>query len=202
MGIPERRIRHPDEDPNEELAGEWLSIHFVTRSDLRSRARQLTPRSRCRRTPPPSAAGGAAAARREQVLARHALARAAAQCSVLPWRWMFSRSQSSSGANSPRANWASRSPRSCPRLLEELGGVQVAERVRREVADRAAGPVDVLEAAAGVVGRGEAEVLLHPLVPRAGQVGGRQVAARASPARARSGAGCAGCRSPRRTRCG
>src|SRR5687767_8515101 len=31
------------------------------------------------------------------------------------------------------------------RLLEELGGVEVAERVGREVAERAAGPVDVLE---------------------------------------------------------
>src|SRR5438876_12035392 len=35
--------------------------------------------------------------------------------------------------------------------LEELGGVEVAERIGGEVADGAAGPVDVLEAAAGVV---------------------------------------------------
>jgi hypothetical protein len=56
------------------------------------------------------------------------------------------------------------------RLLEELGGVEVAERVGGEVADRAVGPVDVLEAAAGVVGRGEAEVLAHLFVPRAGDV--------------------------------
>src|SRR5688500_580336 len=46
-------------------------------------------------------------------------------------------------------------------LLEELGGVHVSQRVRREVADRASAPVDVLQTPAGVVGRREAEVLAH-----------------------------------------
>src|SRR5262249_31787328 len=44
-----------------------------------------------------------------------------------------------------------------PRLLHELSGVQVAQRVRREVADAAEAPVDVLQAPLRVVGRRQAQ---------------------------------------------
>ena len=50
-------------------------------------------------------------------------------------------------------------------LLPELPGDDVPERVRREVADRADGPVHVLEHAEGVVRRLDAEIVPHPLVP-------------------------------------
>src|SRR5438477_104453 len=62
------------------------------------------------------------------------------------------------------------------RLLEELRGVQVPQSVRREVTDRPIGPVDVLQTPARIVGRGDAKVFLHPLVPRGRDVGRGQVA--------------------------
>ena len=46
----------------------------------------------------------------------------------------------------------------------------VAERIRREVADAAARPVDVLQDAVGVVGHVDAEEVLHPRLPDLGQV--------------------------------
>ena len=51
------------------------------------------------------------------------------------------------------------------RLLEELRAVEVAERVGREVPQRGHRPVDVLQAAAAVVGHLEAEVAPVLLVP-------------------------------------
>jgi hypothetical protein len=88
----------------------------------------------------------------------------------------FSRSQPSSAPNSPRRNCAGSSG-ICARIgVPELCGVEVAERVGREVADRAHRPVDVLQAAAAVVGHLEAEVGADALVPGAGQLGDRQVA--------------------------
>src|SRR5262245_49593719 len=48
----------------------------------------------------------------------------------------------------------------------ELGGVEVAKRVSREVAQAAKAPVDVLQTAAGVVRRRQAEQFAEPLVPR------------------------------------
>ena len=55
-------------------------------------------------------------------------------------------------------------------LMKKLGRVQVAQRVGREIPQQAAGPVRVLEHAMGIVGRTDAQVLLHPLVPRRRQL--------------------------------
>src|SRR4051794_31997268 len=49
--------------------------------------------------------------------------------------------------------------------LPDLRRDQVAERVRREVADRAARPVDVLQNSLRVVGDADPEVVPHPAVP-------------------------------------
>ena len=66
-----------------------------------------------------------------------------------PGRWTFSLSHAFSRPNSPRR---SRLPAPAAGLTcgrHELGRVQVAQRVRREVADPADAPVDVLQAARG-----------------------------------------------------
>ena len=52
-----------------------------------------------------------------------------------------------------------------------MGGVEVAEGVGGEVAEATHGPVDVLEAAVGVVGDREAEEGLEGFVPGLGDVG-------------------------------
>ena len=57
------------------------------------------------------------------------------------------------------------------RGVEELGGVDVAEGVGREVAEAAHGPMDVLEAAFGVVFGFEAEEFFEGFVPGGGDVG-------------------------------
>ena len=59
--------------------------------------------------------------------------------------------------------------------LPQLAGDHVAEAVGGEVAEGAAGPVDVLEDAAGVVGDLEAEVVAVARVPGLGQVLEREV---------------------------
>src|SRR5262245_27897756 len=51
------------------------------------------------------------------------------------------------------------------RRIEELGRVQIAERIRREVPEPPHAPVDVLQAALRVVGRRDAQELLHAGVP-------------------------------------
>src|SRR5688572_30123198 len=61
------------------------------------------------------------------------------------------------------------------RLLEKLGRIKVAERVRGKVPDGAAGPVDVLQAAAGVIRGDDAEIFLHLRVPGCWEVGGREI---------------------------
>ena len=60
--------------------------------------------------------------------------------------------------------------------LPELRRGDVAERVRREVADRAAGPVRVLERAVRDVRHLDAEVLHHLRVPGLGNVGSGELA--------------------------
>ena len=55
-------------------------------------------------------------------------------------------------------------------LFPQLDGDEVAEGVGGEVADHPAGPVDILHHAIGVAGRGQAEEILHALVPGGGQV--------------------------------
>ena len=70
---------------------------------------------------------------------------------------------------------------------EELGGVDVAQRVGREVAEQPGAPVDVLQAALGVVGGGDrpASPGTSRSRPRAGRpLPGRR---RGAPAPARSG---------------
>ena len=66
------------------------------------------------------------------------------------------------------SSWA---PASASSALPELRRDQAAERVAREVAERAARPVHVLQDAAGVVGDLDAEQPAHAVVPRGGQVG-------------------------------
>ena len=60
--------------------------------------------------------------------------------------------------------------------VEELGGVDVAEGVGGEVAEPAHGPVDVLEAAFGVVFGAEAEEFFEGFVPGVGDVGDVEIA--------------------------
>jgi hypothetical protein len=62
------------------------------------------------------------------------------------------------------------------RRAEQLRRQHGAQRVAREVAEGAAGPVDVLQAAQPVVGRNDAEEIPHPLVPGARQVAHGEVA--------------------------
>ena len=60
------------------------------------------------------------------------------------------------------------------RALPDLHGHYVAERVRREVAERAGRPVHVLQHTLSVVGDIDAEVFVHARVPRFGQFGDRE----------------------------
>ena len=94
----------------------------------------------------------------------------------------------------------SRSPRSGTRARsKELGRVEVAERVGREIAEQAGRPVAVLQAPLRVAGRRDAQLAAVGVGPGAGQVGRRQGAAQqVCPFQPRSESGCAGCRSPRR----
>ena len=55
-------------------------------------------------------------------------------------------------------------------LGEELGRVDVAQRIGREIAEQPGAPVDVLKAALGVVGGRDAQGLAVLLVPGRGQV--------------------------------
>ena len=71
-------------------------------------------------------------------------------------------------------------------LGEQLRREQIAECVSREVAEKTRAPVNVLEAAFGIVARSDAEVLAIAFVPNAGDITDRQVA-RGAPVRARSG---------------
>src|SRR5262245_18454027 len=64
-----------------------------------------------------------------------------------------------------------------PRLLHELGGEEISERVSREIADPAEAPVDVLQTTVPVVRRRQVEQLLETLVPRPRQLRRRKVAA-------------------------
>src|SRR5689334_20364950 len=63
-----------------------------------------------------------------------------------------------------------------PGLVHELGGVKVAERVGRKVAEAAHAPMDVLQAALRFVGRGKLEELLELVIPGARNVRWFQVA--------------------------
>jgi hypothetical protein len=58
--------------------------------------------------------------------------------------------------------------------LPELAGDHVAKRVRREVAERPGGPVDVLEHAVGVVGDLDPKHLLRLRPPSLGKIGRRE----------------------------
>src|ERR1700678_3839147 len=58
---------------------------------------------------------------------------------------------------------------------EELGRVDVAQRVGGEIANQPGTPMDVLEAALCVVGRGDAQAFPVLLIPRRGEVANRQV---------------------------
>src|SRR3954452_11651491 len=60
-------------------------------------------------------------------------------------------------------------------LLPDLGGDQVAERIGREVADRAARPVDVLQNDLRVVRHGDPEVVPHAAVPLVRQLVEREL---------------------------
>src|SRR5690606_30263011 len=65
--------------------------------------------------------------------------------------------------------------------LEELSGVEVPQRVGREVAHQAKGPVNVLQAPLRVVGNRNAQVIGEALVPDAWNVVDVQVATDQSP---------------------
>mmetsp|Transcript_13297 Transcript_13297/g.46002 ORF Transcript_13297/g.46002 Transcript_13297/m.46002 type:complete len:225 (-) Transcript_13297:1089-1763(-) len=67
-------------------------------------------------------------------------------------------------------------PELLPRLLVELARVHGPQGVAGEVAERAVGPVHVLQHAEGVVGRHDAEELLHLRLPRRGEVPHGEVA--------------------------
>src|ERR1043166_1542207 len=57
-----------------------------------------------------------------------------------------------------------------PRLLHELSGVQVAERVRREVTEATHTPVNVLQATLRIIRRRQIEHLAKLLVPCIGHI--------------------------------
>src|SRR5262249_37370464 len=59
---------------------------------------------------------------------------------------------------------------------EELLGEEIAECVRREIADEAVAPVTVLQTALRVAWRRDAEIALVGLVPGGGDVGDAQIA--------------------------
>jgi hypothetical protein len=59
---------------------------------------------------------------------------------------------------------------------EELGCVQVAQGIGREVADQTFGPVSILQAALDRIGGDHAQILLVRGVPGFGDIGGQQVA--------------------------
>ena len=58
----------------------------------------------------------------------------------------------------------------CQHGVPQLDGSQVTQRIGREVADHATGPVNVLQHALGVIRRGDAQVVFHPGVPDFRQV--------------------------------
>ncbi len=62
------------------------------------------------------------------------------------------------------------------RGASEVGGVEIAEAVGREIAEDAHAPVDVLEAAFGVVLHGESEEGLEAAVPLGGDIGEGELA--------------------------
>ena len=70
----------------------------------------------------------------------------------------------------------------------QLGGIEVAEGVGREVAEEADRPVDVLQQAAPGIGHGAAEVGEEAVVPGGLEVADGEVAARPARARGRSAA--------------
>ena len=59
---------------------------------------------------------------------------------------------------------------------EQLRREHRTQRVAGEIAEAAERPVDVLQAARPIVGRGHADQLAHALVPGARQIGHRQIA--------------------------
>src|SRR5438045_3026092 len=59
---------------------------------------------------------------------------------------------------------------------EQLRGVDVAKRVRREITDETFRPVSVLKATGSIVARRDAEVFLIQLAPCAGQIASAKVA--------------------------
>ncbi len=61
-------------------------------------------------------------------------------------------------------------------LREELRRVEIAERVRWKVSDQAGAPVNVLQAAFGVITRLDSQGLFVTLVPGRRQLGNGQVA--------------------------
>ena len=56
------------------------------------------------------------------------------------------------------------------RGMEELGGIEIAERVGRKVSDQAGAPVDVLKASVRIVRHEDAEELLEARVPFARKI--------------------------------
>jgi len=62
-------------------------------------------------------------------------------------------------------------------VLPELRCDHRAERVAREVAEEAGGPMDVLEDADAVVGHADPEQPAHAVIPRSGKVGDFELAA-------------------------
>jgi hypothetical protein len=62
------------------------------------------------------------------------------------------------------------------RLLEELGGVEIAERIGGKVADRRDRPVNVLKTALRIIRRRQTQIRHHLLVPCRGEVRHGQIA--------------------------
>ncbi len=147
--IEPRPFRSGDEDDRCREQGDVQPAHApslpagglrgVERLELASRGtRGTAPRRAARRPQRSSSSGGS---------------------NVRPQRWTCSPSHSRSGPNSPASNCGVEIAELGGRPLPELDRDDVAERVRREVAEARTRPVDVLEDALDDVRRLDAEIL-------------------------------------------
>ena len=101
-----------------------------------------------------------------------ALFRSSCTGTLAPSPWTCVRNHPKSPVNSPRASCSS----SAVTSVEELHRSDVTDRVRREVAEGAHRPVNVLQAPLEVARRPDAEAALHAGVPRLRQVTHRELA--------------------------
>src|SRR5690606_9773473 len=79
------------------------------------------------------------------------------------------------GAEIPVGEFALKVGNLAFRRVEELGGDQVSYGICGEIANAATGPVDILQAAFGVVVGGNPQHFLHGLIPLTGQISHRQI---------------------------